>query len=68
MLAAGTQSLFLKAGAAGGCLAHGFLAQYEVVEHRRVSGGELAAPVLAGLEQAADTPAGQGFVTHSKLN
>jgi hypothetical protein len=24
--------------------------------------------VLAGLEQAADTPAGQGFVTHSKLN
>jgi len=51
---------------AGAGFAHGFLAQPQVVKHRRVTGEELAAPVLAGLEQAAVSPAGQRFLTHSE--
>ncbi len=46
---------------------HGLLARGKVIEHRRVRSGELAAPVLARLQQAAPAPASQGALTDAQV-
>ena len=42
------------------CSGHGLVTAFQVIQHRRVGAGGFAAPVDAGLEQAATTPAVDG--------
>jgi len=45
---------------------HGFLAALQVIQQRAVGRGELAAEVLARLEQASGAPAMQGPLAHAQ--